>query len=79
VRRGEPEGERTRFPVPVYLIETDEQRILVDTGLNPAAVAEPAGFYGKAEAMSPSDSSRSAPSPSRSTSTPPAWTTGRDA
>ena len=46
MRRGEPEGEPFRFPIPAYLIETDEQRILVDTGLNPAAVADPAGFYG---------------------------------
>jgi glyoxylase-like metal-dependent hydrolase (beta-lactamase superfamily II) len=44
--RGEPEGLRTRFPVPAYVIETDRERILVDTGLNPAAVADPAAFYG---------------------------------
>ena len=33
------------YPVPVYVIETGEERILVDTGLNPAAVADPAAYY----------------------------------
>jgi N-acyl homoserine lactone hydrolase len=50
-RRGE-DGERwDRFPVPAYLIETDGERILVDTGLNPAAVADPAAHYGGAESL----------------------------
>lgn len=46
MRRGEPEGPRARFPVPAYVIETDRERILVDTGLNPDAVADPVAFYG---------------------------------
>ncbi|HEX6688982.1 MAG TPA: N-acyl homoserine lactonase family protein [Solirubrobacterales bacterium] len=46
MRRGEPEGQPFRFPVPAYLVETEQQRILIDTGLNPAAVADPAAFYG---------------------------------
>ncbi len=46
MRRGEPEGQQTRFPVPAYVIETDQERILIDTGLNPAAIADPAAFYG---------------------------------
>ena len=50
LRRGEPQGELFRFPVPAYLIEAGQQRILIDTGLNPAAVADPATFYGS-EAM----------------------------
>jgi glyoxylase-like metal-dependent hydrolase (beta-lactamase superfamily II) len=45
-RQGEDPEQRLRFPVPAYLIETATERILVDTGLNPAAVADPAGFYG---------------------------------
>lgn len=50
MRRGEPEDQRTRFPIPAYVIETDQERILIDTGLNPAAIADPAAFYGS-EAM----------------------------
>jgi len=49
-RQGEDPARRIRFPVPAYLIETAEERILVDTGLNPAATADPAGFYGRPEA-----------------------------
>jgi glyoxylase-like metal-dependent hydrolase (beta-lactamase superfamily II) len=51
MRRGEPQGETVRLPVPAFLIETAEQRILVDTGLNPAAVPDPPGFYGGSEAL----------------------------
>ena len=49
-RQGEDPAERIRFPVPAYLIETADERILIDTGLNPAATADPAGFYGRPEA-----------------------------
>ncbi len=46
-RRDEEEPKRrARFPVPAYLIETETERILVDTGLNPAAVADPEAHYG---------------------------------
>ena len=37
--------EQVRYPVPAYLIETDTERILIDTGLNPAAIADPAAYY----------------------------------
>jgi glyoxylase-like metal-dependent hydrolase (beta-lactamase superfamily II) len=49
-RQGEDPETRIRFPVPAYLIETPEERILVDTGLNPRAIADPAAFYGRPEA-----------------------------
>jgi N-acyl homoserine lactone hydrolase len=44
--RKDDDLDRTvRYPVPVYVIETGDERILVDTGLNPAAVADPAAYY----------------------------------
>src|SRR4051812_16070837 len=49
-RRDEPMDRQIRFPIPSYVIETADERILVDTGLNPRAVADPATHYG-AEAM----------------------------
>jgi glyoxylase-like metal-dependent hydrolase (beta-lactamase superfamily II) len=45
-RQGEDPESRIRFPVPAYLVETDTERILVDTGLNPEAVRDPGSFYG---------------------------------
>jgi N-acyl homoserine lactone hydrolase len=44
-RRGEPMDEMTRFPIPAYLIETDDERVLVDTGLHPGAVSHSASHY----------------------------------
>lgn len=44
--QGEEMGRRVRFPVPAYLIETDRERVLVDTGLNPGAVVDAYGHYG---------------------------------
>lgn len=49
-RQGEDPERRIRFPIPAYLIETDEERILIDTGLHPDAVGDPAAFYGRPEA-----------------------------
>ncbi len=49
-RQGEDPENQIRFPVPSYLIETADERILVDTGLHPGAVDDPAGFYGRPEA-----------------------------
>lgn len=46
IRRGEPMDRPLRFPVPAYLVETAEHRILIDTGLHPQAVRDPAAYYG---------------------------------
>jgi glyoxylase-like metal-dependent hydrolase (beta-lactamase superfamily II) len=50
-RQGEDPSARIRFPVPAYLIETDSERILIDAGLHPGAIADPAAFYGPAAGM----------------------------
>jgi len=44
-RAGDEMDRTIRFPVPAYLIETATERILIDTGLNPAAIADPAVYY----------------------------------
>ena len=45
-RQGEDPERTIRFPIPAYLIETDTERILLDTGLHPAAVKDPQDYYG---------------------------------
>lgn len=51
-RQGEEDRERpVRVPVSAYLIETDSERILIDTGLNPAAVEDTVGHYSGAMAV----------------------------
>lgn len=51
-RQGEEEPELpVKVPVSVYLIETGSERILVDTGLHPGAVADSAGHYGEGTAI----------------------------
>jgi glyoxylase-like metal-dependent hydrolase (beta-lactamase superfamily II) len=45
-RRDDPMDHRVRFPIPAYLIETETERVLVDTGLNPEAAEDSAGHYG---------------------------------
>lgn len=45
-RQGEEEPERpVRLPVPAYLVETETERILIDTGLHPAAAADADAHY----------------------------------
>ena len=45
-RQDEEKPERPkRLPVPAYLIETEAERILIDTGLHPAAVADQSAHY----------------------------------
>jgi glyoxylase-like metal-dependent hydrolase (beta-lactamase superfamily II) len=49
-RQGEDPERRIRFPIPAYLIETEQERILIDTGLHPAAAADAVAHYGRPEA-----------------------------
>ncbi|HEX8054834.1 MAG TPA: N-acyl homoserine lactonase family protein [Thermoleophilaceae bacterium] len=50
-RRDEDMDRRMRFPIPAYLIETADERILVDTGLHPEAAADTARRYPGAEQL----------------------------
>jgi N-acyl homoserine lactone hydrolase len=50
-RRDDDLDRQIRFPIPAYVIETAAERILVDTGLHPAAVADAARHYGKSDAL----------------------------
>jgi N-acyl homoserine lactone hydrolase len=50
-RRGEPMERQIRFPIPAYVIETAEERVLIDTGLHPGIVADAARHYGQPEAL----------------------------
>ena len=52
-RQGDEEPERPLcLPVPVYLIETESERILIDTGLHPDATSDPEARYGAGTALS---------------------------
>jgi glyoxylase-like metal-dependent hydrolase (beta-lactamase superfamily II) len=48
-RAGDDMDRTIRFPVPAYVIETPTERILIDTGLSPAAVADAATYYERPE------------------------------
>jgi len=50
-RRGEDMDRQVRFPVPAYLIEVGEERILVDTGLHPDAAVDAARHYEGSESI----------------------------
>ena len=50
-RRDDDLDRQVRFPIPAYLVETAEERILVDTGLHPGAVEDPARHYGTPDAL----------------------------
>jgi glyoxylase-like metal-dependent hydrolase (beta-lactamase superfamily II) len=53
LRAGASADEAIRLPVPAYLVETATERILIDTGLHPASIADPSGFYESAEGLAP--------------------------
>lgn len=44
-RQGEEMERRIRYPVPVYVIETERERILVDAGIDPEAAGDAAAHY----------------------------------
>ena len=50
-RRDEDMDRQIRFPIPAYVIDGGDERILVDTGLHPDAVADPVGRYGDIDAL----------------------------
>jgi glyoxylase-like metal-dependent hydrolase (beta-lactamase superfamily II) len=50
-RRDDDLDRQIRVPVPAYVIETAEDRVLIDTGLHPAAVDDPARRYGRPDAV----------------------------
>jgi glyoxylase-like metal-dependent hydrolase (beta-lactamase superfamily II) len=50
-RRDDDLDRQARFPIPAYLIETGEERILVDTGLHPAMAADAPRHYGQPDAL----------------------------
>jgi N-acyl homoserine lactone hydrolase len=50
-RAGDDLDRRIRYPVPAYVVETETERILIDTGLNPAAIADPGAYYGRPEML----------------------------
>jgi N-acyl homoserine lactone hydrolase len=53
VRRDDDLDRMVRFPVPVYVVETATERILVDTGLHPAAVADATAHYESPHPLGP--------------------------
>jgi N-acyl homoserine lactone hydrolase len=50
-RRGDDMSEQVRYPVPAYLIESGDERILVDTGFSPAQAEDTAGYYDSEDAL----------------------------
>jgi glyoxylase-like metal-dependent hydrolase (beta-lactamase superfamily II) len=50
-RKGDDLEQPKRIPVPSYVIETAGERILVDTGLHPAAAEDAAGHYGAGDSL----------------------------
>ncbi len=51
-RAGDDLDRTIRYPVPAYVVETTTERILIDTGLNPAAIGDPAAYYERPDVFS---------------------------
>jgi glyoxylase-like metal-dependent hydrolase (beta-lactamase superfamily II) len=52
-RRGDDLDRLIRLPIPAYVIETAEERVLIDTGLHPAAIDDPARHYRRPDVLGP--------------------------
>ena len=50
-RRDDDLDRQIRFPIPAYVIETAEERILIDTGLHPGAADDAPRHYGRPDAL----------------------------
>lgn len=50
-RKGDGLETKARFPVPAYVIQVGDERILVDTGLHPGAAQDAAAHYGAGDAL----------------------------
>lgn len=50
-RQDDDPEQRVRVPVPAFLVETESERILIDTGLHPGACADASAFYKGAPAI----------------------------
>jgi len=53
LRRGEDLERPVRLPIPVYVLENGRERILVDTGPHPGAVADAERHYGRRAPLGP--------------------------
>lgn len=56
-RRGDDLDRAIRFPVPVYVAESADHRVLIDTGLHPGAASDARAHYGRPEVCSCSGAS----------------------
>ena len=52
-RRGDDLDRPIRFPVPAYVLDTGDHRVLIDTGLHPSAVADADAHYCRPEVTGP--------------------------
>jgi N-acyl homoserine lactone hydrolase len=50
-RQGDDPAQGVRLPVPAYVVETDSERILIDTGLHPGVCEDAGAFYGRPDVM----------------------------
>jgi glyoxylase-like metal-dependent hydrolase (beta-lactamase superfamily II) len=51
-RAGEEMDRTVRYPIPAYLVETETERVLIDAGPNPSAIADPGAYYDRPDVFS---------------------------